>query len=100
VVLNDHGVAWVVWESSRNISGNVVEIRKILSKKQLLNKIKRNCNNNDQMCALTNLKRRIRNNQRQNKPLQIFKLGSFQFQGRIVRDTDVSKEIGMFRDKD
>jgi hypothetical protein len=52
------------------------------------------------MCALTNLKRRIRNNQRQNKPLQIFKLGSFQFQGRIVRDTDVSKEIGMSRDKD
>jgi len=30
VVLNDHGVAWVVWESSRNIPGNVVEIQKIL----------------------------------------------------------------------
>jgi hypothetical protein len=68
--------------------------------KKLLIKIKRNYNNNDQMCALTNLKRRIRNNQRQNKPLQIFKLGSFQFQGRIVRDTDVSKEIRMSRDKD
>ncbi len=68
--------------------------------KKLVIKIKRNCNKNDQKCALINLNRRIRNNQRHNKPLQILKLGSFQFQGRIVGDTDASKEIGMSRDKD
>jgi hypothetical protein len=101
VVLNDHGIAWVVWESRRNIPGNSFYLFKSGKQmKKLVIKIKRNCNKNDQKCALINLNRRIRNNQRHNKPLQILKLGSFQFQGRIVGDTDASKEIGMSRDKD